>query len=372
MIYQNIQKQYKGKMYKLTSQLVDIDCTIDHRLYIKKRRRNNFELLPAEDVIGKRVKHKKDCDNNNPDIEYYQLTNERKVKMDDLLDLLGIFIADGYAEDGRIRLSGGKERKIKHIMDVCEKLQIKLILDKSKSGIEKSKHLNTLGLGMNHSIYDKELYDFFKPLSVGALNKFLPDFVWNVSQRQSKILLDSLVSCDGHVKKQTGSECYYTSSKQLADDVMKLAIHSGISGRIDIVRKKGTKYDIKCKKSHLKGTSNADALAVMLNYSKNTPTMNHGHTKQQNGQKEELYDYDGMVYCFEVPSHVFMSRLNGKNVWIGNCCFSEDHEVLTENGWTPIKEITTEHKVAALKKDEKTLYYTNPVATQKFKYTGKI
>src|SRR5437868_4264837 len=79
-----------------------------------------------------------------------------------------------------------------------------------------------------------------------------------------------------------------------------------------------------------------------------------------------------MVYCFEVPSHVFMSRLNGKNVWIGNCCFSEDHEVLTENGWTPIKEITTEHKVAALKKDEKTLYYTNPVATQKFKYTGKM
>lgn len=35
--------------------------------------------------------------------------------------------------------------------------------------------------------------------------------------------------------------------------------------------------------------------------------------------QEEIYDYDGMVGCLEVPSHVFMIRQNNKNVWIGNC-----------------------------------------------------
>jgi hypothetical protein len=38
-----------------------------------------------------------------------------------------------------------------------------------------------------------------------------------------------------------------------------------------------------------------------------------------NSTNEELYDYDGKVECLEIPSHVFMIRQNGKNVWIGNC-----------------------------------------------------
>lgn len=33
---------YEGKMYKLRSQQVDIDCTIDHELYVKKRDHENF------------------------------------------------------------------------------------------------------------------------------------------------------------------------------------------------------------------------------------------------------------------------------------------------------------------------------------------
>ena len=36
-------------------------------------------------------------------------------------------------------------------------------------------------------------------------------------------------------------------------------------------------------------------------------------------KNEELYEYEGMVGCLEVPSHIFMVRHNGKNVWIGNC-----------------------------------------------------
>lgn len=38
-----------------------------------------------------------------------------------------------------------------------------------------------------------------------------------------------------------------------------------------------------------------------------------------NPSNQELYNYDGIVGCIEVPSHIFMIRLNGKHVWIGNC-----------------------------------------------------
>jgi hypothetical protein len=40
----------------------------------------------------------------------------------------------------------------------------------------------------------------------------------------------------------------------------------------------------------------------------NEPEINHGHCKTQNAQSEELYQYEGLVYCLEVPSHVFMIR----------------------------------------------------------------
>jgi len=38
-----------------------------------------------------------------------------------------------------------------------------------------------------------------------------------------------------------------------------------------------------------------------------------------NNKSEETYIYQGEVGCLEVPSHVFMIRQYGKNVWIGNC-----------------------------------------------------
>lgn len=305
---------YKGQMYKLRSQQVDIDCTTDHELYVKKRNSDKFELLPASDVYGKRMRFKKWAENNNPDVEYMKINN-KEIKMDDFLDLLGIWISDGTIDQNRIQISGEKQRKIDHIKAIAEKLNIKLYSDKvDYSG------LNNLNLGCRHILYDKDLSDYLTKYNVGAINKYLPEFIWNLSQRQSKILLESLLSGDGSKNKQ-GSECYYTSSKKLANDVMRLAIHSGWSGSIKTIRQEGTEYEIITKRTGKisKGKTNADALSVRIIKSKNEPQINHGHIHKQNGQTEELYDYDGEVYCLEVPSHVFMIRQNGKNVWIGNC-----------------------------------------------------
>ena len=139
--------------------------------------------------------------------------------------------------------------------------------------------------------------------------------MWDLPTRQAKLLLESLISCDGSHNLQ-GSECYYTSSKKLADDVMRLAIHAGWSGSIKTIREEGSEYKIT---EFNKGVRNADTLSVRIIKTKNEPEMNHGHIHQQDGQSEELYDYDGEVGCLEVPSHVFMIRQNNKNVWIGNC-----------------------------------------------------
>lgn len=318
---------YWGSVYKLRSQQVDLDVTMDHELYIKKRDKDYFELIPADDIYGKRYQLKKDCENNNPDKEFIRLPPykngninlpERQIKYDDFLDLLGVFISDGcISGEGNglyINLAGGKKRKIIHMQNICNKLGLNLQSEKT----DDYKHLNDLGLGCKHEIHDVQLAKFLEPLSVGALNKFLPDYVWDLSQRQARLLLTSLISGDGSHNNQ-GSECYYTSSKQLADDVMRLAIHAGWSGSVKTIRPVGTPYKIVTKRGSSEGVINADTLSVRIIKTKNEPQINHGHSKTQNGQSESKYHYYGDVFCLEVPSHVFMIRQNGKNVWIGNC-----------------------------------------------------
>lgn len=310
---------YKGAMYKLRSQQVDIDCTIDHDLYIKKRDSNKFQRIAAMHVLGERVKHKKWAIKNDPDIENIKISNSLIVEMDDLLDFLGIFISDGYTYENKkngskyIEICCEKERKIKHLYRSVEKLNWKIYSYKKSNS-----HLNNMGLGDKHRIYNNDLLTFLKPYDVGALNKYLPEFVWNLNKRQSRILLESLISGDGSHNKQ-GSECYYTSSKLLADDIMKLAIHAGWSGSIKTVRKAGSEYKIKEKNRIRKGKINVDSLSVRIVKSKNEPTINNEYAIKYKSQKEEFYPYEGNVYCLEVPSHVFMMRQNGKNVWIGNC-----------------------------------------------------
>ena len=317
---------YYGKIYKLRSQQVDLDVTIDHELYVKKRDKENFELVPAEEMMGKRYRLKKDCENNNKEIEYITLPEykngsiiipEWKIKYDDFLDLLGIFVSDGYVYiDGNtkyITIVGEKQRKIDHIHDVAKRLGVNVI-----SGKDKDTTLNDMELGSSHRIHSIQLVNYLEPLSVGAINKFLPDYVWKLSQRQARLLLVSLISGDGSHNNQ-GSECYYTSSKRLADDVMRLAIHAGWSGSIKLIRPKGSKYKIETRKGKSEGVTNADALSVRIIKSKNEPEVNHGHRKTQKGQSESTYHYCGDVMCLEVPSHVFMIRQNNKNVFVGNC-----------------------------------------------------
>jgi hypothetical protein len=301
---------YNGYMYKLKSQQVDLDVTLDHELYIQKRDRKNFELVQAKDVYGKRVRFKKNCVNENKDVN--ELVLEKKMfDYDAVLQLLGLWVSDGYIENpSALIFAFGKGRKIKFLQDICIKLNLDIKSDKNKDT-----QLNDIGLGMRHIVRCQELVNYFSPLDVGALNKFLPDFVWNLSQRQSMVLLDALINGDGHINKHTSSKCYYTSSKQLADDVMRLAIHCGWSAGIKIARKEGTEWKIKGRS----GTLNADSLVIGINMKKNTPQINHGHVHEQNGQSEKIYKYKGKVYCLEVPSHVLMIRHNKKNVFVGNC-----------------------------------------------------
>ena len=258
------------ELYHLDAQQVRIICTKNHKLYVKKRDRKEYEFVEAKDAFGKRVRHKKDATNDRLDQEFIQLGGTQ-YNMDAFLMLLGAFISDGYVWKKHRRIS------------IC-----------------------------------MQLVDYFKVLSVGAAKKYLPQFVWELSQRQSVILLNALLQGDGSYNKN-GSAGYYTSSKQLAEDVQRLALHCGWSGTIKLVREKG--FESFINPVVRKFTSNYDALVVRIVKKKNNPQVNHGHVHQQTRQTEEYVRYTGQVGCIEVPkTHLFFYKedLYSPPCWTGN------------------------------------------------------
>lgn len=309
--------KYNGDMYKLRSQQVELDVTLDHQMYVKQNGNTTYECVRAKDIIGKEVQYKKWIENHNPDIKTFDLIEGKQIDMDTWLKFFGMWMAEGWSNT----YNKNDTSKICYQTTICQcKPRISSILPKIATD-----------MGFTYAIHGKKpdfdkftisnvaLTKYLEKLSVVAPNKSLPDWVWKLSKRQSRILLEHMILGDGHVISDESS-CYYTSSKQLADDVMKLAIHAEWIGSVRLLRKKGHTTQIKERNI----ISKYDSLCVRIIKSDKRytePKINHCSRKECKtyGKYEEIYHYEGDVYCLEVPSHVFMMRQNGKNVLIGQC-----------------------------------------------------
>jgi len=305
---------HNGKMYYIKNKQVEVICTLNHKLYVKRREKTKgdkeYELIEAENVMGKMVRFQKSMNNTYSDIEYITL-GEKKYKMDDWLQLLGMFIADGSVNNRAVVISAHKQRKIDFNTDILTKLNIEFYHDSFNGYF-------AINFGKN-----REIYDELKKYSLGALNKYLPDYVWNLSQRQCIILLEALMEGDGHTYAD-GFSRYGTISSRLANDVSRLAVHCGWSGVIKIAAKPGdNKHLIIGKKGYNNGKSHIieskhTYYKISIIRKQNQPFINK---KVNDSNEEKLIDYEGKVYCIEMPSsHLYYMRENNfaPSMLIGN------------------------------------------------------
>ena len=51
----------QDELYDLRSEHVEITCTNNHRMYVKKRDRKQYELIEARKIMGKRVSYLKNA-----------------------------------------------------------------------------------------------------------------------------------------------------------------------------------------------------------------------------------------------------------------------------------------------------------------------
>ena len=303
-----------GPLWHFKNKQLDITCTTNHKLYVQKRGRTIYELVETKDVMsvfdntgeivkkGNQWRFQKAMTNVYPDVNSIMIGN-LEYPMDTWLQFLGMFVSVGSCDaDKVVFMSALKEPKIGFNRRIFETLGLEYAYQKD---------------GDFYVSFTKnpELFSYLQNIGKDVTNRHLPDNVWNLSQRQSRILLEALLEGDGSTMtyKENDPFCKYgTISVQLANDVSRLAVHCGYSAIVKIAKEPAhVGHCLSNRKDH-------KYYKVNIITRQNQPYINK-NTDESNA--EELIDYKGKVYCIEVPSsHVYYMResLLSPSVIIGN------------------------------------------------------
>jgi hypothetical protein len=327
---------YKGPMYHVKSNQVDLLVTPNHRMYVGNRNGGSYGFKLAEDVYGKRLTYKKNIENYVPsqmnipsELSYlhiesglsmeepqgFILKNDKKnsqliLPINEWLLLFGIWIAEGCATCGYVTFATHKQRVREHLDNIQEKMKIKYTLSKENKD-DVNYH--------SYRIYKKEFVQYFTPLSVGAVNKSLPSWVWYLTKEQCRILIDGMMLGDGHTMLN-GTRRYDTSSIQLANDFQRLCLHAGFSTNISLKYEAG--HEASIVKGERKGEiirSTVDAYRLTIIEKQNNPLVNKNIKKTGENRHDSWVDYNDKVYCCRVegPGAIYVRR-NNVPVWSGN------------------------------------------------------
>jgi hypothetical protein len=235
-------------MYNISNNMIDLNVTISHRMYVKENNSKIYKLLEANKIQGKEVMYKKNSINSNEDYQH-DILECNTINMEALLTFMGRW----YANNG--------------VYNINDNL------------------INEYGYNDNSKIIK----------FINSNDKYcLPEWVWKLSSKQCKILVKAMVSVKNPNISNNFDNMYCTFIESLADDMTRLLIHCGWCG-------------IKSK------YKNCWKITIIKH--KNTPVINNYKDKSS---KENIYYYEGPVYCLKVSTEIFMVRRNGKSVWTGN------------------------------------------------------
>ena len=310
-----------GPLYSLQNKQVEVICTMNHKLYVQTRYGKSYKLIEAQDIMGKdgklgpMVRFQKTMNNAYPDVPTITI-GDVEYNMDAWLQFVGMFISDGSCDISNkgVFISALKERKVEFNKSIFEKLDI-------NHTYHKDGNFYISGAKYPH------IYEALNTLSVGALNKFLPEYVWTLSQRQSIILMEALLQGDGHTMQYKGEDefsRYGTISIRLANDIMRLALHCGWSGIVKIaeeptgIARIGKRNLGSRAGQEVSITQQHTYYKVSIIRKQNQPWINK---KVNPSNIETTIDYTGKVYCLEMPSsHVYYMRetTHSPSIIVGN------------------------------------------------------
>ncbi len=281
---------YKGDMIMFESTTTNLCVTPNHNMLCFTQRNRQLKFKFAKDCTTTTF-FLAGHEWNAPDIKAVRLGG-KEVNGDLYCKFLAYYLADGSIHS-KTSIGIAQENNDEMFAELSE-LPFTVWHDKARI-----------------IIHDKLLTEEFARFGK-CDTKHIPEIVKKMSRRQIKIFLDAFIHTDGY--KSTPKELngylrkphltVFTTSKRMADDLSELALKAGYRPKIDrrepdgrelhfgngIYKSKLTMYTI-----HLNSRCN------ITRYDKKT------------------IEYDGKIYCVEVPNHTLLVKRKGRIMWCGNC-----------------------------------------------------
>lgn len=296
-----IENDYKGKVYKYEQEDLSLFITEEHKLLAvpinkssdRTKNYENIEVFKANenrksslDIIKYKTKGEQELimfSSTNPVIEIVQQEQYNLGK------LYGMFIGDGSIanKSNKIRFRFKRQRKILYLLTLLRDLNITYSCFEDDSKVT--------NIDFNFIGFD-ELYNEDKKKTIPlnyTINKNV-DFILG--------LFDGLKNSDGSIKRNTW--LYSTSSEELKDRIQIFAPLIGLT---------------------VTGIDKQDDDRLNPNYRIMFGTNNRilVNDSRKKDKRVSIEDYEGKVYCVEVPSNGIIIRRNNKTLIIHNCSPAE-------------------------------------------------
>jgi Icc-related predicted phosphoesterase len=289
---------YEKQLVEIESSKIKQRITFNHHLVIN----NKFEY--AKDILDKDIFQ-------NDFRLYGSLNNIDYDISDDMLRLLVWVICDSTIvktseNKKRIQFKLSKERKIKTLIQILEKLNIEYTFRKA------TKSISNILQPYYIRIYGEHARNIFNILNE---KKQFPGWIKNISERQLQIVLNELLITDGSRNGDTLT--FSTTNKYDADIIHELCI---MNKRVcHIVEQQPNKKSFGKKifyRLHI--------------YLKERKPINNLKIKSK------VIEYNDYVYCVTMPLGTIITRLNGKSNFTGNC-WDTFEDVIGRRGLVPIE-----------------------------------
>ena len=308
-----IKEDYIGKMHLYSSKHVDYCITPNHRFYGSKptnphtsKENIEFEFIRMNNA-PKKMFAKKNAKWEGSEVDEFVIPNTNiSIKMDDWLAFFGFWIAEGWTTSSKCLDYSGREREL---MQVGISQKDTSVLDKidsimSKYGFDPKRTKDN----MQSRIFNEELWQYLSSFGK-AKNKYFPNEFLSLNKRQLRILLDWYILGDGNIDS-SGRIRAYTTSKKLADQLSEIALKLGWAANISKRDREPKNWNTSYVVSFLQD-KDINYLQPLINRTK----------------FEEEIDYNGKIYCVEVPNHTWYMRRNGKSIWTGNSHLRDIREI---------------------------------------------
>lgn len=265
-------KQYKGELYNINKASINVSCDPSHEFYGKwsssgKYLKRKISTITKYGVAIPPISSS--CD-------------DYSISDDDLI-LLAAFLSDGHKSFNRINIGVSKEHKIK-ILSTLNPVWIK----KGNRGVGNRK------IRTNFSFIYPDI--FREILSEYKVMKW--EFINKLSKRQCKLFVDSYSYFDG--TRNDNAYSLFTACDKLAENLIYIAIMAGYKATLSKIKQVSKNTTIDYINTIYVATKNRHKY-IMKNHIKKSY-------------------YDGILYCVQVPSGVFIIRDRNKNIIpIGNC-----------------------------------------------------